>query len=88
MKMTLREVNIYFDAFSKRIENEDYKNDLRTARICCVIANAKRDIKKRRKPFSEIDFMPKKKKEKMNNNQFVTMLKAITLVHGGDIKDG
>jgi hypothetical protein len=55
----------------------------RAALICSVLAEINRDKKKRPKPFTPQDFMPKKKltKEQMMNNA-----KALTMMLGGEIK--
>lgn len=41
---------------------EKKQEDYRTATVCAVIANCNRDTKKRKKPFTPDDFMPKEKK--------------------------
>lgn len=88
MHMTIKELFLAYENRMKLIkEQNDFKNR-RTARICCIIANANRDSKKKPRPFTEEDFMPKQKlkgKKKMNVNQMETMLKTITLAYGGKV---
>jgi len=83
--MTLKDIDKYFEAYKKRKKNDDFEKNLRTARICCVIANVNRNPKTKSTPFKEKDFMPGEKK-KMSTNQFATMLKAMTIGLGGEIK--
>lgn len=90
MIMTVDEI---LNCYEGRMENIKHKNDFdnrRTARICMTIANAYRDKKKKPKPFSEDDFIPKEKlknkKEKMTVNQMATILKAVTLAYGGKVR--
>lgn len=88
MNMTIKEI---FTAYEQRMKLLKDKNDCenrRTARICCIIANANRDSKKKPRPFMEDDFIPKEKlkeKKKMNVNQMETLLKTITLAYGGKV---
>lgn len=46
-------------AFSKLEPFGEEREDLRTALICCTIANVNRDPKKKPTPFEVSDFMPK-----------------------------
>lgn len=55
-------------------------DNLRTARICAVIANVNRNPKKKRSPFTESDFMPveKKKKKKQSPEDMLNTFKMLT----------
>ena len=83
LMMTLNDLNRYINSWVKKRKDDDRMADIRTARICCVIANANSKRK-----FKEKDFMPKQKSEKMSAEQFVNVLKAVTLAHGGEVKLG
>jgi len=48
----------------QRYIEEQKKLDSRAALICTVLANINRNPKKKRKPFTVEDFMPKHEKEK------------------------
>lgn len=90
MKMTLNEIYEVYEHRMKRIEYDNKADDMRTARICSLIANIYRDSKKRRKPFTEDDFMPKKeekKKEKKEQSidQMASILMLITKANGGQV---
>lgn len=87
MKMTLNEIYEVYEHRMKRIEYDNKANDMRTARICSLIANINRDSKKRRKPFTEDDFMPKKKIEKKEQSidQMASILRLITKANGGQV---
>ena len=85
MTMTLKELSIYFNAFEKRRKHDNYYSDVRTARVCCLLANINRDTKKKRIPYTEKDFMPGQEKEVMSAEKMAMILKAITLSMGGEI---
>lgn len=82
MEMTLNELNLFIEQYTERIKNENYMNDLRTARVCCIVANVNRS---KGKPFTEKDFMPQQKKKAMTPEQLAVMLKGITLALGGEV---
>lgn len=79
MLMTLKELNIFIDAFQERRKDDNKMEDVRTARICCIIANVNS-----KKKFKEKDFMPRERKA-MTLEQMKTVLKAVTLANGGEI---
>lgn len=53
--------------------------------ICSVIAEVNRDSKKRKKPFTPDDFMPKKRR-KLTGEQMVNQVEAINIALGGEVK--
>lgn len=83
-KMTLKEFYLFLEGYREKIKIENEMQDRRTARICMVMANLQRDSKKRRKPYSEDDFIPKPKK-KMTVEQIEIMLKGLTYAMGGEV---
>lgn len=87
LEMTLKEIDTYFKAISKRIKHDNERNDRRVARILCMMANSKRDTKKKPTPYNEDDFMPREKKQQ-TPEEMATILKAVTLGLGGEIKNG
>jgi hypothetical protein len=61
----------------------------RNALVCCLIANAYRDPKKKSIPFKPSDFMPVKKIEKskeMTETEMIEVLKNTTTLLGGEVK--
>lgn len=58
----------------------------RVAMVCSIIAEVNRDRKKRGRPYSPNDFMPKEKKSKMATDQMVNQVKALNIALGGDTK--
>jgi len=60
----------------------------RTAMICCIIANAHRDRKKKTTPFKPSDFMPKKLEsgKEMTDEEMLEVLKRTTVMLGGEVK--
>ena len=88
MCMTLHEISKVYEQRMKRIEFDNKSNDRRTARICSVLANIHRDSKKKKKPFSEDDFMPVKqeKKKPQSINTMAAILKAVTIANGGKVR--
>jgi len=84
--MTTKELSLYCEMQNKRIKDNNYMDDLRTARVCQLLANINRDSKKRSKPYTEKDFMPtyeKPKRKKMKVEHMEAFLKAITRATGG-----
>jgi hypothetical protein len=82
--MTLKELEIAKNTFKEKEKNKNYAENQRTAMICCIIANANRDPKKKSTPFKINDFMPQEKK-KMTAEQIEKFLKMLTLAMGGDV---
>lgn len=56
----------------------------RTAMICSIIAEVNRDHKKRKKPFTPNDFMPKKK-VKLTDEQMLEQIKSLNIAFGGEV---
>jgi len=57
----------------------------RGALICSVIAEVNRDPRKRKRPFTPDDFMPKQK-IKLTDKQMTDQIKAINIALGGEVK--
>jgi hypothetical protein len=57
-------------------KEREKRKDLRTARICAVLANCHRDKKKRPTPYTESDFMPREKRIR-TDEELLTIAKAI-----------
>lgn len=83
--MTLSEFNTYYDQQLKMKQDEMKIHERFAGRICAMIANANRDTKKRRKPYSEEEFMSGYEKKKLTPDQFASMLRVITGCCGGEI---
>ena len=83
--MTLSEFNIYYDQQLKMKHDEMKIHERFAGRICAMIANANRDTKKRKKPYSEEEFMADYEKKKLTPDQFASMLRVITGCCGGEI---
>lgn len=83
MSMTILELNKFAKQKFERIRLEEEANNRRVARICMIIANVNRDRKKKPKPYTEKDFMPKstEKRKKMNVKDIATTLKMIAIMH-------
>ena len=83
--MNYREFETYYE------QQMQYRKDMLEniewyiARVCSIIANVNRDTKKRKKPYTEKDFISKHKIEKQTVEQQEIMLKALTLAMGGEI---
>ena len=86
--MTPKEFKKYSDNQMKRFEVDNRNADRRSALIASILANANRDSKKKKKPFTIDDFMPKQKREKkkpMDINIMAEMLKAKCIASGGEV---
>ena len=81
--MTPREFKTYAESRQKQFEDENYLADRRSALIAMILANRNRDKKKKHKPFTIEDFMPKKKKQidnkPMKPEVMAEVLKAIAV---------
>lgn len=86
--MTMKEIDMYFEAYTERVKNENKMQDFRTARILCMLANINRDKKKRPRAYTENDFMPREKKRTQTAEEMATICKAIALSFGGEVKNG
>ena len=86
--MTLLEIEKVYKQRIQKIKDEEKSNNIRTARICCIIANCNRDKKKQPKAFTVKDFMPVLKKEKKQSiNDMAIVCKMLTIMNGGTIKN-
>jgi len=86
--MTPSEFKKYSESKMKRFDIDNKNADRRSALIASILANANRDKKKKRKPFTVDDFMPKMQKEKkkpMDANIMAEVLKAICVANGGEV---
>jgi len=83
--MTFAEINEAIEGYNKRRKLEKLENDFRTGLICSVIANVNRDKKKRRRPYTPQDFMPREKRQKMDAKQMFEVLKMVTIANGGKV---
>ncbi len=61
--------------------------DYRAALICQVVANCHRNPKVTPRPWKASDFMPAKKKKKQTPEDMYEVLKEITLMHGGEVRE-
>jgi hypothetical protein len=88
MIMTIKEFYTLYKYRMKRIEFDNKSDDMRTGRICSVLANIYRDKKKRKNPYTELDFVPQKeikKKKPQSIESMAAILMAVTKAHGGKI---
>jgi len=73
-----------FDALVRRKMANEERQDYRAALICSVLANAFRDKKKRRKPFTPADFVPKKRlRRKQTWQQQLRIIELLNIALGG-----
>lgn len=55
--------------------------------ICSILAEINRDRKKRKKPFTPADFMPKRRDdEKLTDEQMLNRVKMISKALGAEVK--
>ena len=88
--MTLREFTTYFEQQINAKKDEFKVHERFSARICAMVANVNRDTKKRRKPYSEDDFISGAKGSNgtMTPEQMAEVLKGVTIALGGEVKIG
>ena len=72
-----------FDALVRRYKDEQRRLDYRSAMICSILAEINRDRKRRTKPFSPEDFMPKEEAEERDDPKMERALKRISQMLGG-----
>lgn len=78
--MTPREFGLVFAGFMDRIK----QGDRWVGRICALMANMNRDPKKRPKPYTEDEFMPKTVRERRQSpEQMLATVKALNRLYGG-----
>lgn len=58
----------------------------RGALICSVIAEVNRNKKKRPRPYTPKDFMPRKRKAVLTDKQMMDQIKGINIAFGGEVK--
>lgn len=75
-----------FNSLAKLYASEQETLNYRVALVCSVIAEVNRDKKKRSKPYTPSDFMPKKKKMKLTGEQMMDQIKAVNIALGGEVK--
>lgn len=85
-EMTPRELRIYSSQHIERYKLEQKAEDIRTAKICCVIANVFRDSKQKKTPFEISDFLSDEEPKKAQTaEEMANVLKAITYCLGGEV---
>ena len=67
-----------FDALVRRYKDEQRRLDYRSAMICSILAEINRDRKRRIKPFSPEDFMPKEEAEERDDPKMKRALERIS----------
>ena len=75
-----------FDALARRYKDEQRRLDYRSAMICSILAEINRDRKRRPRPFSPDDFMPKEEVEELDNPKMKRALKRINQMLSGETK--
>ena len=73
-----------FYSLAKEYGNEQEMLNYRGAMICSVIAEVNRDRKKRKRPFTPADFMPKKKRREMTDEQMLEQIMEVNAELGGE----
>lgn len=86
--MTLKDIDRYFKAFKRKTEDENTMQDMKVARILCMLANINRNTKTKPTPYKESDFMPRKERKKQTPEEMANIFKALTIGLGGEIKNG
>jgi len=73
---------------AKEYAGEQETLNFRTALLCSIIAEVNRDRKKRNRPYTPEDFMPKKKikKVELTNEQMRQQLEMLNVALGGEVK--
>ena len=75
-----------FNALAKQYNQEQDWLNYRSALVCSVIAEVNRDPKRRKRPFTSDDFMPKKKSKdvgRLTSNEILERLRALNTILGG-----
>ena len=67
-----------FDALARRYKDEQRRLDYRSAMVCSILAEINRDRKRRIKPFSPEDFMPKEEAEERDDPKMERALRRIS----------
>ena len=82
-RLTLAQFNALLSRYTYEQESLDY----RAALICSILAEINRDRKKRKKPFTPTDFMPKRRDdEKLTDEQMLNRVKMISKALGAEVK--
>ena len=79
--LTLIELNALIE---RRGDSNDRQN-YRTALLCSVIANTVRNRKKKARPFTPEDFLPKKRHGAQTAEQMLAQVKANNAILGGKV---
>lgn len=82
--LTMRQL----DALMRRLAQKQKREDLLAARVCMVMANINRDPKKRRRPFTEDDFMPKVARRQTWQQQLAFVEQLNAALGGEDHRPG
>ena len=82
--LTLKEFNALIE---RHRNNHDWLN-YRTALICAILANTVRDPKKKIRPFTPEDFMPKKETKQQTTEQIFATVQMLNTVFGGEVIKG
>ena len=67
-----------FDVLVRRYKGEQRRLDYRSAMICSILAEINRDRKRRIKPFSPEDFMPKEEAKERDDPKMERALRRIS----------
>lgn len=84
MHLNLKRFNALVKRYSLDLERQYHHAGL----ICSVLANIYRDPKKRKKPYTAQDFMPRKEKPRQTAEEMMRNAKAIVKSLGGEIVNG
>lgn len=76
---------VEFNELSIRYREAQNWLDYRTALICAVMANTARDPKRKVLPYTPEDFMPKKDRRQMTDQQMYIQVEAINTILGGKV---
>ncbi|MCL5290562.1 MAG: hypothetical protein M1489_05995 [Firmicutes bacterium] len=86
-RLTLRQ----FDALVSRHMASQEREDYRAGMICAILANIHRDEKKRRQPFTPLDFIPGRTRGRVQAPQtpedMLQTVKLLNAAFGGVVKE-
>lgn len=78
--LTLAQLNSLAERFASEQEMLNYRGAL----ICSVIAEVNRNKKKRSRPYTFKDFMPKKRRGKLTGEEMLERIVAMNAALGGE----